>query len=201
MFKLRAKASVARLDDLSVAASWDGARMETPGQNFRDPRHADLGSRIVAQSDLLSSLPDRRDAYEAHRIALGVPEGGIDWVYGDTFVHDANLDLLHGVDFAKGCYVGQEVVSRVHHRGSARKRVVKVHFHGDPASVGAELRAANVSIGQITSLAAHEGLATVRTDRLEDAEAAHAPVMAGETLVGFTLPTSGIAVVPHDTYD
>ncbi len=68
-------------------------------------------------------LVDASD-YDAHRIALGVPRGGRDFIYGDTFPHDADLDKLNGVDFKKGCYVGREVVSRVEHRGTARNRVV-----------------------------------------------------------------------------
>ena len=62
--------------------------------------------------------PAALDEYEAHRIRLGVPSGGVDFAYADIFPHDANLDLLHGVDFEKGCYVGQEVVSRMRHRGA-----------------------------------------------------------------------------------
>ena len=66
---------------------------------------ADLGARLVDA-----------EAYEAHRIALGVPRGGIDFIYGDAFPHEADMDQLAGVDFDKGCYVGQEVVSRIEHR-------------------------------------------------------------------------------------
>ena len=66
-----------------------------------------------------SSCPRRH--YEAHRIALGVPHGGLDFSYGDAFPHEADMDQLHGVDFAKGCFIGQEVVSRMEHRGGARQ--------------------------------------------------------------------------------
>ncbi len=66
------------------------------------------------------------DDYDAHRIALGVPRGGVDFMYGDAFPHEANMDRLHGVDFDKGCYVGQEVVSRMQHRGIARTRIVRL---------------------------------------------------------------------------
>ena len=75
-------------------------------------------------------------AYEAHRIALGVPRGGIDFMYGDTFPHEADMDQLGGVDFDKGCYVGQEVVSRMEHRGSARTRVVPVVYDGSTPMPG-----------------------------------------------------------------
>ena len=67
-----------------------------------------------------------RARYEAHRIALGIPRGGVDFGYGDAFPHEADMDQLGGVDFTKGCYVGQEVVSRMEHRGIARTRAVPV---------------------------------------------------------------------------
>ena len=192
MFKLRAKAAVQLLDDLAVTASWGETLPETPGLAFRDPRHDALGDRIVAPLDRLAGAREDADSYQALCIALGVPQGGVDWAYGDTFVHDANLDLLHGVDFEKGCYVGQEVVSRVHHRSSARKRVMKVRFHGKPAEVGTELTAGATRIGLVTSRAGHEGLATVRTDRLQDTASAGLPVTAADTLVEITVPPSSV---------
>ena len=188
LFKLRARAEVAVADDLAVAAVWDAQLVETPGWTFRDPRHEELGWRIVASREKLAFFGDEGTAYRANAIALGVPEGGMDWAYGDTFVHDANLDLLHGVDFAKGCYVGQEVVSRVHHRGSARKRIVRVRFLGDPPAIGTTLQAGETRIGELTSLAGPDGLASVRIDRLEDAAGSGAALTAGDTLVEVKLP-------------
>lgn len=197
LFKLRAAVTIAVEPELAVAASWGGALMEAPGPAFRDPRHDALGYRIVAPASALAVLGDFGDDYEAHRIALGVPRGGVDWLHGDAFVHDANLDLLHGVDFDKGCYVGQEVVSRVHHRNSARKRVVALRFFGTPPAPGTSLEAGEAAIGHVTSVAGSSGLATARIDRLAEAEAIKAPVMAGDTLVGVTLP-SAVAVTPVD---
>ena len=80
-----------------------------------------------AAADLGANFTDADD-YETHRIALGVPRGGLDFIYGDTFPHEADMDQLNGVDFDKGCYVGQEVVSRVEHRASARSRVVPIAY-------------------------------------------------------------------------
>ncbi len=190
MFKLRAKVTIAPQPALAVAASWGGALMEAPGPAFRDPRHDQLGWRIVAPPARLAFFGSDINTYERHRILLGVPRGGVDFVYGDTFVHDANLDLLHGVDFDKGCYVGQEVVSRVHHRNSARKRIVKVHVYGDPPAIGAAMTAGATQIGTLTSIIGRDGLATARIDRLSEAEAAKLPVLAGETLVGITMPST-----------
>ncbi len=86
-------------------------------------------------ADLGATLTDA-DAYDAHRIALGVPRGGQDFIYLDAFPHEADMDQLAGVDFDKGCYIGQEVVSRVEHRSAARNRVVPVVFDGARAVAG-----------------------------------------------------------------
>ena len=198
LFRLRAKATISVEAGLAVAASWGGVLMEAPGPAFRDPRHDRLGYRIVAETHELAPMGEAAAAYEAHRIALGVPRGGVDWPYGDTFVHDANLDLLHGVDFDKGCYVGQEVVSRVHHRNSARKRIVKLHFYGAPPIPGTPISAGEAALGTVTSVIEGEGLAAARIDRLAEAELSKVPVMAGETLVGVTLPAS--SAITHADY-
>ena len=189
MFKLRAKVTISPQPDLAVAANWNEVPA-MPGDAYRDPRHPALGARRVAPRAALAGLPTDESSYEAHRIALGVPKGGVDFVYGDTFVHDANLDLLRGVDFDKGCYVGQEVVSRVHHRNSARKRIVKVRFEGTPPEIGAALTAGPAQIGTLTSLAGHAGLASARLDRLAEAEAESQPVHAGDSLVEVTPPAA-----------
>lgn len=197
MFRLRAKVVIEnRSGEIAIAAAWGSALLESPGPTFRDPRHNELGYRIVAPDHALALFDNDRTTYDAHRINLGVPEGGVDWIYGDAFVHDANMDLLHGVDFGKGCYVGQEVVSRVHHRNSARKRIVRLHFFGDPPPASAALTAGSTQIGQVTSVAAGVGLAMARIDRLAEAEASSAPVLAGETLVGVSLPAASLVVAP-----
>lgn len=198
-FKLRAKANIERRADLTIAAAWGGALMAAPGATFRDPRHNALGYRIVAAPELLHSYGHDEGSYDAHRIACGVPFGGIDWVYGDTFVHDANLDLLGGVDFDKGCYVGQEVVSRVHHRNSARKRIVSLEFFGATPPVGTPLSAGDARLGEVTSVSGAIGLASARIDKLAEAKAHKAPVTAGDVLLSITLPARSIVVSPPYT--
>ncbi len=118
----------------------------------------------------------------------GVPKGGVDFAYGDAFVHDVNLDLLNGVDFKKGCYVGQEVVARVHYRNSARKRIVKIRFDGPAPAQGTQITAGETYIGQVGSTNGGEGLAMVRLERLEDARAAGVAMKAGDVSVAVTLP-------------
>ena len=119
--------------------------------------------------------------YEARRIALGVPKGGVDFAYGEAFPHECNLDRLNGVDFKKGCYVGQEVVSRVEHRGTARKRVVRVSFEGAAPELGAVVSAGEVALGVMGSSSAGRGLAMLRMDKAEEAAKAGVSIMSGAT--------------------
>ncbi|AND88049.1 MULTISPECIES: CAF17-like 4Fe-4S cluster assembly/insertion protein YgfZ [Bradyrhizobium] len=186
-YKLRAKATVENLsDDLGVLAAWDGALAAQPDLAFADPRHDGLGTRILIPEDLKQKLSDLigaelvdAAAYEAHRIALGVPRGGLDFMYSDAFPHETNMDRLAGVDFDKGCYVGQEVVSRMQHRGTARTRSVKVLLDGPSPEIGAAILAGDKPVGTIGSSADGKGIALVRIDRVADALDAGQPLTAG----------------------
>jgi tRNA-modifying protein YgfZ len=165
---------------LAVAAIWGEPPPDSfSGLAFADPRAEGLGLRLIAPPSSLAFATTPQDDYEAHRTALGVPKGGIDFPYGDAFVHDADLDWLNGVDFQKGCYPGQEVVARVHFRKSARKRILKVRFDGPPPAPGSEVKMGDINIGHIGSVAGARGLAMLRLDRVEDARAAGTPLMAG----------------------
>ncbi len=172
-YKLRAKVTVENLSERStVFASWDGEPATTDCIVFADPRDARLGHRVIAHSQI-TDIPGAdmvdRAAYEAHRIACGVPDGGIDFGYGDAFPHEANMDRLHGVDFDKGCYVGQEVVSRMQHRGTARTRIVRITLDGAAPASGTAITANDKAIGTLGSTAGSIGLALLRIDRAADA--------------------------------
>jgi len=117
------------------------------------------------------------DDYHQLRIALGIPEADKDYPLGDTFPHEADYDQLAGVDFNKGCYVGQEVVSRMQHRGSARKRVVPARGNA-PLTQGAKITAGDASIGTLGSVVDDMGLAMVRLDRAQKAVEEGRPLMA-----------------------
>jgi tRNA-modifying protein YgfZ len=186
-YKLRAKVTVENLsDDLGVLAAWDGKPATQPDLTFTDPRDERLGLRVLIPPELKEKLAaligaglvDASD-YEAHRIALGVPRGGLDFMYGDAFPHETNMDRLAGVDFDKGCYVGQEVVSRMQHRGTARTRSVKVLLDGPSPEAGATILAGDKPVGTIGSTAGGKGIALVRTDRVADALDAGQKLTAG----------------------
>src|SRR6516162_211845 len=180
LYKLRAKVLVEDLTEiLGVLAAWDGAGATKYGLCYADPRLPALGMRIMiaphraaeAAADLGAALVGAEN-YEAHRIALGVPRGGLDFVYGDAFPHEADMDQLGGVDFAKGCYVGQEVVSRIEHRGIARTRAVALRYDGAAPASGAPITAGERQVGTMGSAARGRGIALVRLDRVAEAEPA-----------------------------
>lgn len=188
-YKLRADVEIAEQSSLAVAAAWNGTPELPEGAvAFPDPRLAELGQRIIFASGggpaALGCESASEQAYHAHRIALGVPEGGRDYAYGDTYPHEALFDQLSGVDFTKGCFVGQEVVSRMEHRGTARKRIVQVEAEETslPPS-GTEITAAGVPVGTLGSSDGRLGLALVRLDRAEAALAAGQPLMAADVKV------------------
>jgi tRNA-modifying protein YgfZ len=195
-YKLRAKLDIEDLSaELAVLAVWDGPASNGHGLCYPDPRLAALGSRIMlppaAIDAAVAELGGERveDAeYDAHRIALGIPRGGMDFIYGDAFPHETDMDQLGGVDFDKGCYVGQEVVSRMQHRGTARTRVVPVAYEGFAPEAGATVMAGEKPIGMFGSSAGGRGLAMLRLDRVGDALAAGSPLVAGSATLRLIRP-------------
>ena len=195
-YKLRARLEIADLSGaLAVLAVWDGAARSGGGLCYGDPRLPALGGRVIlppgaivqAAADLKAELVGA-DAYEAHRIALGIPRGGLDFAYGDAFPHETDMDQLGGVDFAKGCYVGQEVVSRMQHRGTARTRIVPLAYEGFAPDPGTPVTAGDKTVGTLGSSAGGRALAMLRLDRVEDALAAATPLVAGGTALRLVKP-------------
>jgi len=186
-YKLRAKVIAEDLSEtLGVVAIWDGEGTTDYGLVYADPRSARLGVRIMlpphladkAAAELGAALVDAA-IYEAHRVALGIPRGGLDFIYGDAFPHEADMDQLGGVDFDKGCYIGQEVVSRMEHRGTARSRVVPVAYEAFAPEAGVPVLAGERQVGTMGSSAGGRGLAMLRLDRVADALAADQALIAG----------------------
>src|ERR1700728_4916814 len=186
-YKLRAKVTIENLSDsLGVLAAWDGDPALKPDLAFADPRNPALGWRILVPEELAQKAADLigaemvdSAAYDAHRIASGVPRGGLDFIYGDAFPHETNMDRLHGVDFDKGCYVGQEVVSRMQHRGTARTRTIRILVDGAAPEPGATILAGDKPVGTMGSAAGHNALALIRIDRVADALGAKIPLTSG----------------------
>jgi folate-binding protein YgfZ len=190
-YKLRAKVTIEDFSEsLGVMTTWPRGGVSDYALCYADPRLSELGARCILPRDLAGEAAADLDAelveaeaYETYRIALGVPRGGLDFIYGDAFPHETDMDQLRGIDFDKGCFVGQEVVSRIEHRSSARTRVVPVAYDGPPPAPGVTVTAGERNVGMMGSAAAGRGLAALRLDRVEEA-------LAG----GLTLTAGGIAL-------
>lgn len=195
-YKLRSKIAIAELANICVAALVGGA---LPGGR-PDPRHAALGERLTLPRDgaepaLRQAGFEIRDfaAYDAHRIALGVPDG-TDFIREQSFLLECNGEELHGVDFRKGCYVGQELTARMKHRGTARRRILRVA--GPGLERGATVLDRAREIGEVLSVAAGAGLATIRLDRWREARGR--PLTANGQPVEVSLPAYPLLLSPDE---
>lgn len=184
MYRLRAKVEIAPQPELAVAAAWedDGSTPHMPvgTMSFADPRLSGLGVRMIAARDILARATSTfaRGDYMGHRLGLGVPDSA-DLPPDSVFALDSGLEELNGVSFKKGCYVGQEVTARMKHRATARRRFVVAESADGLPPAGTPLQSEGREMGTLASGDANRALALVRLDRLEEAEAAQAPVTAG----------------------
>ena len=167
MYRLRAAVTI---DDLrethAVGWSADGAG---PGIVSADPRAGGLGFRVIAPKDETGDWAAADTAFATRRIAAGVAEQGPDFGIDSNFAHDIGMDLLGGIDFVKGCYIGQEVVSRMKHRGTARRRPVLVS--GIEAAAGTPVLASGREAGVLGEVVDGRGVAILRLDRIADPDA------------------------------
>ena len=152
LYRLRAKFEIVPRDDLEVVMGVSAAY---------DPRHKSLGLRGV----LARGAHDTGDAYNDARYKLGIADSS-EIGSGKLFPHEANFDQFSGVDFNKGCYIGQEVVSRMQHRGTARSRILPVVFENDQSSD--EIRVGNTLVGEVLGRRGKAALALIRLDRLAE---------------------------------
>ncbi|MCX5497511.1 folate-binding protein [Kaistia dalseonensis] len=193
LYRLRAKVTLEnRSEGLTVAAFWNGDSPPLLPGAFADPRLAALGYRaIVPKGTDLSgtgyALASEAD-YHAARIALAVPEAGRDFAFGDAFPHDADMDDLGGLDFRKGCYVGQEIVSRMQHRGTARRRAVAVTAKGALPATGTPILSDGKPIGALGSADGAIGIALLRLDRAKRALDQGAAITADGVALSIRLP-------------
>jgi folate-binding protein YgfZ len=180
-YRLRAKLDISLASDLKVAAVWDGTSQHGLAGvvRFTDPRLPALGARLIGSlTDLQAAAADvPRGDYRTHVLRLGVPDSG-DLLPDSVFALDAGLEELGGVDFKKGCYVGQEVTARMKHRASARRRFLIADIDGDLPPAGTKLEASGREVGTLATGADSRALALVRLDRVEEARSAGAAITA-----------------------
>ena len=193
MYKLRAAVDLSVVEGSEVTVAWNGT---DPGA-ARDGRFARAGVEVSRHPGAAGR--DDPALYDILRISAGIPEADRDYALSDAFPHDIMLDLTGGLSFRKGCYVGQEVVSRMQHRGTARRRPVIVKGEAALPPTGTELLAGGKPIGTLGSISGALGLAIVRVDRAADAIHSGAPITADGTPVTVELPQWTGLAFPEET--
>lgn len=201
MFRLRSQVEIERVENLAVVASIAAAGNVIPSiagaeRAYLDPRYSDGRARGLTRADQwaathdmpLQAKPQDLVAYHADRISQGVPEQGVDFGTADAFPADVNMDVLGGVALNKGCFVGQEVVSRMHRRGQIRKRTLTVSTADGATMKAQDDLLAPASIGTVTSHQETIGLARIRVDRWQKAVADGATIKLNETPVTIAKP-------------
>jgi folate-binding protein YgfZ len=188
-FKLRAQV------DLAVGDP-GAARPLAGGIAFVDPRSAELGCRLILPAaDSAAVTADLAideapfEAYDTLRIGLGIPDGRRDMDVEKSSLLECNFDALNGIDWEKGCYIGQEVTARTKYRGLVKRQLMPVHVDGAAPAPGTAISVNGKQIGEIRSI--HDGLAlaSLRLDALGGADDRR-PLTAGGAVISLILPQS-----------
>lgn len=194
MYKLRAPVDLKSEATEGVSVFWNE---NAPEAGIKDGRFAKTGVDLFRVPG--ASASGDAAAYDALRVEHGIAESGRDYALQDAFPHDVLMDVNDGVSFKKGCFVGQEVVSRMKHRGTARRRVVTVSAEGPLPATGTEITANGKPVGTLGTVCGNNALAIVRIDRIADALAAGTPLLAENATVTVALPAwSGLSFPAAD---
>ena len=207
LYRLRAKADISLADQMVVTTRWpdDSAGSEidsTASQGdsaWLADRRFPQGAGVARHYGEAVATDAAADGYDRLRIAHGVAECGRDFASGDAFPHDVLLDENGGVGFRKGCYVGQEVVSRMQHRGTARRRVMVAAGEAELPEVGTPVEAGGRAIGTLGSVSGRHGLAIMRIDRAGEAQCGGVAVTAGGVVLALSIPPAAKYTLPQAT--
>ena len=207
LYRLRAKVDISVQEQPLVSVSWqddsgssvsDSASLQSESTGLRDLRFPsparvfrNYGQAVGASADI--------SAWHAFRISHGIAESGTDYQLGDAFPHDVLLDQMGGVGFRKGCYVGQEVVSRMQHRGTARRRVLIASAESELPAPGAEILADGRSIGALGSVSGKSALAIARIDKVKAAMDDGVPILADGVALSLAIPEWAKFSFPEET--
>ena len=175
-FRLRSKVAMASLSGWVVQAGWGDSSM--PIGATPDPRLAEAGWRLATATPVAADSA----GYDAHRLSLGLPDGGRDMEAEHSVLLEAGFDELHGISWSKGCYMGQELTARTKYRGLVKRRLVPVSVEGPLPARGTPVTLAGAEVGEMRSGHEGQGMALLRLSALG------AELQAGETVLRPRIP-------------
>ena len=205
LYRLRAKVGINKQDQHIVAVEWQSDSTPSSADSTSSAKENGVRDRrfsgAIVKRHYDPPLP-QADAsvaeWTAFRVDEGIAESGVDYALGDAFPHDVLLDQTCGVGFRKGCYIGQEVVSRMQHRGTARRRVLIARATLPLPVPGSEITVNGRPIGTLGSVAGATGLAIARIDHVKDAIDSGTQILAGNTAVTLSIPQWAKFGFPED---
>ncbi len=200
LFKLRSKVTLGMLENPFVAAVFGDAvkadGFEGDYALFTDPRLDTLGQRLIAtdaekaratlEAQGLMALPEAQ--YETLRLALGIPDGSKDMEIDKSTMLECNIDQLGGVDWAKGCFMGQELTARTRYRGLVKKRLVPLTVDGPLPDYGTAVTLDGKAVGETRSGFGHQVLALMRLNGIETAQESGEAFTVGDATARLALP-------------
>ena len=189
LYRLRAKLDLSLKEQQLVIVSWGDDSATSGDESSRIDRRFPDDVRVVRHYREADDADTDITAWDALRITHAVAESGADFQLGDAFPHDVLYDQNGGLGLKKGCYIGQEVVSRMQHRGTARRRVLIAAGQAALPAAGSALTASGRALGTLGTAVGSNGLAIARIDRVKDAIDAGTPILAGDVPVSLTIPT------------
>ncbi len=188
MYRLRSKVVIERLENFAVIAVWGTgaeAALDLAPYSFPDPRLAAAGVRLIAPATFVDDLraagfgEATESDYDAHRLSYGLPDGSRDIEIDKAVLLECGFEELHGVDFTKGCYMGQELTARTKYRGLVKKRLLPVEIFGDAPASGTQITLDGKDAGELRSVNGQAGIALIRLDAFDKARIEGLPLMAG----------------------
>lgn len=187
MYRLRLPLTIEKRTDLHVYAHRDA------GFGLRDHR---FQSDIYRSYKTHAPADEENDWLKQIMIEEGIAQIGVDYVLNDVFPHDINFDQIGGMSFSKGCYVGQEVISRMHHKGGVRKRLMVVKADRDLGDEALMLTVDGKPIGAVGNRVQNKALAICRIDKASKAIMDESPIMLGDDPVSLEKPQNASFVFP-----
>jgi tRNA-modifying protein YgfZ len=168
MYRLRSKVTLTPRPDLAVCVAFSGETPSLPGVSFADPRNPALGFRAIAARETLAGLANADDAeYDRLRLSLGIPDGSRDLVPEKSLLMESGFDALNGIDWSKGCYIGQELTARMKYRALVKKQLMPVSVEGPMPAPGTAILAGDDEVGEMRSGRDGKALAVLRLDALD----------------------------------
>jgi folate-binding protein YgfZ len=190
MYRLRSKVEIVPIEGMKVAALWGGEleKWNLESGIYGDPRLPELGKRIIYNENNRPAFNGEPGDYDRHRLLLAIPDGSKDVIIDRSLLLEFGYDELHGVDFTKGCYVGQEVTARSKHRATLRKFIHYVKGDKILPPPGTLIMAGGREVGEIRSSSGEVGLALLRSEEVKRAEENAIPLMCYDVMLTATLP-------------